>query len=128
MATALAARPTLRPLANARGILRVRDLRNKIILTLAVVVIYRLGANIACPGIDYGAVTHLASSPGNGVASYLNLLSGGALTNLAVFGLGIVPYITATIITQFLVVVIPKLEQWRDEGVVGQKKLTQTTR
>jgi preprotein translocase subunit SecY len=127
-ATLSPARPTPRPVGRARSILRVRDLRSKILFTLAVVVIYRLGANIPCPGINYAAVTQLTSSPSNGVASYLNVFSGGALTKLAVFGLGIVPYITASIITQLLMVVIPKFEQWRDEGAAGQKKLTQATR
>ena len=59
---------------------------------------------------------------------FLNLFSGGALTRLAVFGLGIMPYITSSIIIQLLATVIPKLEQWRDQGAVGQKKITQTTR
>ena len=63
-----------------------------------------------------------------GVLGFLNLFSGGALTRFAVFGLGIMPYITSSIIMQLLAVVIPKLEQWQEQGAVGQKKITQATR
>jgi preprotein translocase subunit SecY len=115
-------------LANLSNMFRVADLRKKVIFTLSVIVVYRLGASIPCPGIDYNAVQQLAGSSTKGVASFLNLFSGGALTKMAVFGLGIMPYITSSIIIQLLMVVIPKFEQWRDEGATGQKKLTQTTR
>ncbi len=114
---------------NLANMFRVPDLRNKVLFTLMVIVIYRFGANIPCPGIDFSAVQSLAASASHaGVVSFLNLFSGGALTKFAVFGLGIMPYITASIIIQLLMVVIPKFEQWRDEGAVGQKKLTQVTR
>jgi preprotein translocase subunit SecY len=115
-------------LSNLSNMFRVADLRNKVLFTLFVIAIYRLGANIPCPGIDFSAVQQLSASSSKGVASFLNLFSGGALTKLAVFGLGIMPYITASIIIQLLMQVIPKFETWRDEGAVGQKKLTQTTR
>ena len=81
------------------------------------------------PGIDFNAVQSLASAANKGgVIAYLNLFSGGALTKMAVFGLGIMPYITSSIIIQLLMVVIPKFEQWREEGPSGQRKLTQVTR
>ena len=116
-------------LTNLANMFRVPDLRNKVLFTLLIIVIYRFGANIPCPGIDFSAVQSLvASSQHAGVVSFLNLFSGGALTKFAVFGLGIMPYITSSIIVQLLMVVIPKFEQWRDEGAVGQKKLTQVTR
>ncbi len=121
-------------LSNLSNMFRVPDLRNKVLFTLTVIVIYRVGANIPCPGINFGTLTQYASTGSTngsshpGVASFLNLFSGGALTKFAVFGLGIMPYITASIIIQLLMVVIPKFEQWRDEGPTGQKKLTQTTR
>src|SRR5579872_3952557 len=116
-------------LTNLANMFRVPDLRNKVLFTLGIICVYRVGANIPCPGIDFSAVQSLAASASHaGVVSFLNLFSGGALTKFAVFGLGIMPYITASIIIQLLVVVIPKLEQWRDQGAVGQKKLTQTTR
>ena len=116
-------------LTNLGNMFRVPDLRNKVLFTLLVIAVYRLGANIPCPGIDFNAVQSLvASSQHAGVVSFLNLFSGGALTRFAVFGLGIMPYITSSIIIQLLMVVIPKFEQWREEGAVGQKKLTQVTR
>ncbi|HEX6394967.1 MAG TPA: preprotein translocase subunit SecY [Acidimicrobiales bacterium] len=116
-------------LSNLANMFRVPDLRNKVLFTLFVIIVYRFGANIPCPGIDFHAVQSLASSAQHaGVVSFLNLFSGGALTKFAVFGLGIMPYITASIIIQLLIVVIPKFEQWREEGAVGQKKLTQVTR
>ena len=108
---------------------RVPDLRNKIVFTLLVIAIYRLGSHIPVPGIDFEAVQRLTeAAQRGGVLGFLNLFSGGALTRFAVFGLGIMPYITSSIIIQLLQVVIPKLEQWRKEGAVGQRKITQTTR
>src|SRR6202021_3299710 len=68
-----------------------------------------------------------SSASHSGVLGFLNLFSGGALVRLAVFGLGVMPYITSSIIIQLLSTVIPKLEEWRDQGAVGQKKITQTT-
>ncbi len=116
-------------LTNLANMFRVPDLRNKILFTLGIIVVYRLGANIPCPGIDFSAVQSLVSSSQHaGVVALLNLFSGGALTKFAVFGLGIMPYITASIIIQLMIVVIPKFEQWREEGATGQKKLTQVTR
>jgi preprotein translocase subunit SecY len=116
-------------LSSLRNMFKVPDLRNKIGFTLLIILIYRFGAHITCPGIDETAVQHLASlAKQGGVLGFLNLFSGGALTRFAIFGLGIMPYITSSIIIQLLMVVIPKLEKWRDEGATGQKKLTQTTR
>src|SRR5919112_6617240 len=108
---------------------KVPDLRNKIIFTVFVIALYRFGSHIPVPGVDFKAVQRLtdAASKG-GVLGFLNLFSGGALTRFAVFGLGIMPYITSSIIMQLLQVVIPKLEEWRDQGAVGQKKITQATR
>ena len=114
---------------NLANMFRVPDLRNKVLFTLLILVVYRLGSNIPCPGIDFKAVQSLeATSQHAGVVGFLALFSGGALTKFAVFGLGIMPYITSSIIIQLMIVVIPKFEQWREEGAVGQKKLTQVTR
>src|SRR4051812_45086916 len=93
------------------------------------IALYRLGSHIPVPGIDLGAVKQLQDEAKNGgVLSFLQLFSGGALTQFAVFALGIMPYITSSIIMQLLAVVIPKLEQWQQQGAVGQKKITQWTR
>jgi preprotein translocase subunit SecY len=116
-------------LSSLKNMFKVPDLRNKIIFTVVIICVYRLGSWVPLPGIDFKALQSLeAASSKGGVLSFLSLFSGGALTRFAVFGLGIMPYITAEIIIQLLVVVVPKFEQWREEGATGQKKLTQTAR
>src|SRR5438270_12219160 len=116
-------------LSSLKTMFKVPDLRNKILFTIFIIALYRLGSNVPVPGIDFQAVRSLeAAAQRGGVLGFLNLFSGGALTRFAVFGLGIMPYITSSIIIQLLGVVIPKFEQWRDEGAVGQRKLTQVTR
>jgi preprotein translocase subunit SecY len=115
--------------SNLKNMFKVPDLRNKIVFTIVIIAIYRLGSWVPLPGIDFKALHSLESASGKGgVLGFLNLFSGGALTRFAVLGLGIMPYITAEIIIQLLIVVVPKFEQWREEGAVGQKKLTQTAR
>jgi preprotein translocase subunit SecY len=116
-------------LSRLRNMFRVPDLRNKILFTLVIVAIYRVGAHIPVPYVDFSAIKQLQDQSNNaGVVGFLDLFSGGAITNVAIFFLGIMPYITASIIMQLLGVVIPKLEQWQNEGQVGQKKITQWTR
>jgi preprotein translocase subunit SecY len=109
---------------------KVVDLRNKILFTLAIIALYRLGAYVPVPGIDFDAVQDLRreAHASGGVLGFLTLFSGGALTNFAVFALGIMPYITSSIIMQVLTVVIPKLEEWQQQGAIGQRKMTQWTR
>ena len=108
---------------------KVPDLRKKILFTLLVIAVYRLGAHIPTPGIDVEAAQQIAAaSRENGVLAFINLFSGGALTQMAIFALGIMPYITSSIIMQLLTVVIPKLEAWSKEGETGRKKITQWTR
>src|SRR3954452_632175 len=116
-------------LSSLNNIFKVTDLRNKIVFTLFVILLYRLGSNITVPGIDFNAVQDLQrQAQQGGVLGFLNLFSGGALTQMAVFALGIMPYITSSIIMQLLAVVIPRIEQWQKQGAVGQKKITQWTR
>ncbi len=115
--------------SSLKNIFKIPDLRNKILFTLLMITLYRLGSNVTVPGIDFGAVQDLqAQAERGGVLGFLNLFSGGALTQMAVFALGIMPYITSSIIMQLLAVVIPKIEQWQKQGAVGQKKITQWTR
>jgi preprotein translocase subunit SecY len=108
------------------------DLRKKLLFTLFMIGIYRMGATLPSPGVSYKNVKeciHLATqSDTNGVFTLLNLFSGGALLQLSVFALGIMPYITSSIILQLLTVVIPRLETLRKEGQSGQAKITQYTR
>jgi preprotein translocase subunit SecY len=114
---------------SAKNMFKVPDLRNKILFTVLVIGLYRLGSAVTVPGIDFSAVQQLQSQASKGgVLGFLNLFSGGALTQMAVFALGIMPYITSSIIMQLLAVVIPKIEQWQNQGAVGQKKITQWTR
>lgn len=108
---------------------KVPDLRKKILFVLFVIALYRVGSYIPAPGVQIDELTKLQNAAQTGGAlSLINLFSGGALTNVAIFALGIMPYITASIIMQLLQVVIPKLEEWREEGETGQKKITQWTR
>jgi preprotein translocase subunit SecY len=108
---------------------RVADLRNKIIFTLFVIAIFRLGCHLPLPYVDFSVIQILKKqSEAGGALEFLDLFSGGALTSVAVFALGIMPYITSSIIMQLLAVVIPKLEEWQQQGQVGQKKITQWTR
>jgi preprotein translocase subunit SecY len=111
------------------NIWRVHDLRNKILFVVAMVAVYRLGVFIRVPGVDSIAIEQLRESAGQqGALGFLNLFSGGAFESFSIFALGIMPYITASIIMQVLGVVIPKLEELQNEGAVGQRKITQYTR
>ncbi len=118
-------------LATIRNILQTHELRNKILFTLFIVGVYRLGAQIPAPGVDLDQLQLLRDNSDNtsgGIFGYLNLLSGGGIASLSFFSLGILPYITASIIIQILTVAIPKLEEWQSQGAVGQRKITQWTR
>ncbi len=115
-------------LSSLKNVFRVPDLRNKVLFTLLIIALYQLGANIPVPGIDFHQIQTLEAQVNGGVFGFLNLFSGGAIARAALFGLGVMPYITSSIIIQLLTTVIPKLEEWRDQGAVGEKKITQTTR
>ena len=104
---------------------RIREIRNKILFTIGILAIYRLGANITIPGVD---ATVILAQVETGVLGMMDLFAGGALGNFAVFSLGIMPYITATIIMQLLQVVIPKLEQLSKQGEGGRRKINQISR
>ncbi|SDU84446.1 preprotein translocase subunit SecY [Gordonia westfalica] len=112
--------------------IRTPDLRKKILFVLGIIILYRLGATVPSPGVDYQAVQacldEVSAGESSSVYSLINLFSGGALLQLSVFAIGIMPYITASIIVQLLTVVIPRFEQLRKEGQAGQAKMTQYTR
>ncbi|UGT39709.1 preprotein translocase subunit SecY [Nocardia yamanashiensis] len=111
---------------------RTPDLRRKILFTLGLIALYRLGASLPSPGVDYKAVQDCVKlvngGDSAGIYQLINLFSGGALLQLSVFAIGIMPYITASIIIQLLTVVIPRFEELRKEGQAGQAKMTQYTR
>ena len=112
--------------------LRTADLRRKIIFTLGIVILYRAGAALPSPGVNYQniqqCVEQVSGGAGGQIYSLINLFSGGALLQLSVFAVGVMPYITASIIVQLLTVVIPRFEELRKEGQSGQAKMTQYTR
>jgi preprotein translocase subunit SecY len=108
---------------------RVPEIRKKLAFTAAMLALYRLGAYIPAPGINVEAVKDISENfTGSSVLGLLNVFSGGSLQRFAIFALGIMPYITASIMLQLLTVVIPQLDKLRKEGEVGQQKITQYTR
>jgi preprotein translocase subunit SecY len=108
---------------------KVPDLRNKILFTLFVVAVYRFGSHVPVPVVDIGIIKREMDQQGTqGFLAFINLFSGGGLTRFAVFSLGIMPYITSSIIMQLLTVVIPKLQAYQEQGETGVKKINQWTR
>src|ERR671934_3121232 len=107
----------------------VPEIRKKLAFTAAMLLLYRLGAYIPAPGVDINTVKSIEQNfSGNSILGFLNLFSGGSLSRLSLFALGIMPYITASIILQLMTVVVPSLERLQKEGEVGQQKITQYTR
>lgn len=105
---------------------KVKEIRSKILFTLFVLIVYRLGASITVPGVNAAA---LAQIPSTGLASILNTFSGGGLENYSVFAMGVSPYITAQIVVQLLQMdIVPKFVEWSKQGEVGRRKLNQATR
>ncbi len=107
---------------------KVPELRNRMIFTVIIVVLYRLGATIHVPFTDYEVMNSYFSQAGGNLFTYLNILSGDAFGQATLFALSVSPYITASIVIQLLTVAIPLFERWQKEGESGQKKLTQLTR
>ena len=111
------------------GAFRVPEIRKKVLFTFALLGLYRLGAYIPAPAVNTSALKSIQQAVGgSGVLGLLNTFSGGALSRVAIFGLGITPYITASIVLQILTVVVPSLEKLSKEGEVGQARITQYTR
>ena len=118
----------MRPLIQA---LKTKELRNKILFTLGIIIIYRIGSFIPTPGVDYTVVQQCVGKMNNASENFIglvNLFSGGAMLQLSIFALGVMPYITASIVIQLLRVVIPRFEALHKEGQSGEAKLTQYTR
>ena len=104
------------------------DLKKRLIFLLLALIVYRIGAHIPVPGIDPNELAKLFQSQQGGILGMFNMFSGGALQRFTVFALGIMPYISASIIVQLLTVVSPTLEQLKKEGESGRRKITQYTR
>ena len=114
------------PMTNAAG--KFGDLKNRLLFVLGALIVYRIGAHIPVPGIDPVALESLFKSQQGGILGMFNMFSGGALSRFTVFALGIMPYISSSIIMQLMTVVSPQLEQLKKEGESGRKKITQYTR
>src|SRR6516164_6469184 len=107
---------------------RVPELRRRVLFTGLVLAVYRFGSWMPAPGIDSSAIKNYFSNNGNTVLGLLNTFSGSALSRFSIFALGIMPYVTASIILQLMTVVVPKLEQLQKEGEAGMAKINQYTR
>src|SRR6266540_7482592 len=111
-----------------KNIFSIPDLRKRVVFTFLMLAVYRVGGHIPVPGINFQALESFFRQQGGGILGFLDLFSGGNLRRLTVFALGIMPYISASIILQLLTVVIPALERLAKEGEAGKKKITQYTR
>ncbi len=111
-----------------KNIYKIEDLRHRILLTLGYILIYRLGAHIVLPGIDPNQLAGLESQTATGVLSLLDMFSGGAFSNASIFALGIMPYISASIVVQLLGIAVPYFQRLQREGESGRKKINQITR
>ena len=115
-------------LPSPAGAAKFGDLRKRIMFLLGALIVYRIGAHIPVPGIDPDRLAELFQSQAGGILGVFNLFSGGALSRFTIFALGIMPYISASIIMQLMTVAIPSLEQLKKEGEAGRRKITQYTR
>lgn len=111
-----------------QSIFNIPDLKKRIGFTILILIVFRLGAHVPVPGIDVVAIQRMAHTPGGTLFDLIDMFSGGAFKQLTIFALGIMPYITTSIILQLLTVVIPYLERLAKEGEQGRKKITQYTR
>src|SRR2546429_5435830 len=111
-----------------KNMFRIEDLRNRVLFTLALLGVYRIGAHIPTPGINPGVLEQLFQQSAGSVLGIFDLFSGGNFRKLTIFALGIMPYITSSIILQVMTVVFPYLERLQKEGELGRRKITQYTR
>lgn len=111
-----------------KNVWKITELKDRIMLTLGLLLVYRFGAQVVLPGIDANQLGGLADSTGDGLLGLLNAFTGGAFANASVFALGIMPYISASIVVQLMGIAIPYLQKLQKEGASGQKKITQITR
>jgi preprotein translocase subunit SecY len=115
-------------LAGLQNVFRIEELRRRIFFTAAMLAVYRVGCVVVTPGINGNVIKQFFESMSGTMFGLLNVFSGGAMEQLSIFALGIMPYISASIIFQLLTVVIPALERLKKEGSEGQKRITQWTR
>jgi preprotein translocase subunit SecY len=118
----------MRVVDTIKNIWKIEDLKNRILLTLLLVSIYRLGTYIVLPGIDPEALTALQTQTSGGLMALLDMFSGGAFSNASIFALGIMPYISASIVMQLMAIIVPSFQKMQREGESGRKKINQWTR
>jgi len=118
----------MRAVETIKNIWKIEDLRSRIITTLLLVAVYRFGSYVVLPGIDPEALTALRSQTNSGLLALLDMFSGGAFSNASVFALGIMPYISASIVIQLLTIAVPKFQKLQKEGESGRRKMNQYTR
>ncbi|SFJ47227.1 preprotein translocase subunit SecY [Olleya namhaensis] len=111
-----------------KNVWKIEELRNRIVVTLGLLLVYRFGAQVVLPGIDATQLESLQAGTSDGIFGILNAFTGGAFANASVFALGIMPYISASIVVQLMGIAIPYLQKLQKEGASGQKKITQITR
>ena len=111
-----------------KNINKIEELRNRILVTLGLLLVYRFGAQVVLPGVDATQLANLASQTDGGLLGLLNAFTGGAFSNASIFALGIMPYISASIVVQLMTIAIPYLQKLQKEGESGRKKITQITR
>ena len=111
-----------------KNIWKITELKDRILLTLGLLLVYRFGAQVVLPGIDASQLGGLAASTDEGLLGLLNAFTGGAFANASVFALGIMPYISASIVVQLMGIAIPYLQKLQKEGESGRKKINQITR
>ena len=108
-----------------KNIFKIEELRKRILFTLSLILVYRFGSFVVIPGINPEALTDLQSQvSGNGLLGLLNIFSGGAFSNASIFALGIMPYISASIVIQLLGIVVPYFQKLQKEGESGRRKIT----
>ena len=110
------------------NVFRIPDLRKRVFFTLGLLAVYRLGSFVPTPGIDVGKWADFLNRMSGGIFGFFDMFAGGNIRRLSVFALGIMPYITASILLQLLTVVVPTLEKMQKEGELGRRKITQWTR
>src|SRR5699024_1197889 len=111
-----------------KSIWKIEELRSRIFLTLGLLLVYRFGAQVVLPGVDAEQLANLSSQTEGGLLGLLNAFTGGAFSNASVFALGIMPYISASIVVQLMGIAVPYLQKLQKEGESGRKKLDQITR
>ena len=118
----------MKAIETIKNIWKIEELKNRILLTLGLLLVYRFGAQIVLPGIDASQLANLAAQTDGGLLGLLNAFTGGAFSNASVFALGIMPYISASIVVQLMGIAVPYLQKLQKEGESGRRKINQITR